>query len=228
MRFDSRAVQSAMDPRRPNHLVLSYTRFMMGFLLFHPQPRDILIVGLGGGSLPKYCYHHLPDCRVTSVEINAKVIALRETFALPADDDRFEVVHADAVDYLTESVAEFDAILLDGFDADGIPTSLSSSHFYRHCRRALRKGGVLAANFSSADWIVATCAYRLCRIFHGQAVHARPVRGFNVVLYALTGAMLPTAAALVERARFLEASHDIDFSLIANRIRREEWMDSKS
>jgi len=59
--FDARNVQSRMRKDAPHELELGYTRTMMGFLLYQPQPRAILIVGLGGGSLSKYCYQQLPD-----------------------------------------------------------------------------------------------------------------------------------------------------------------------
>ena len=60
LHFDSAAVQSSMRLSDPYALDLSYTQAMMGFLLFSAEPRHILIVGLGGGSLSKYCHHRFP------------------------------------------------------------------------------------------------------------------------------------------------------------------------
>ena len=45
------AIQSAMRMSAPDQLELHYTRAMMAFLLFEPRPRDILMIGLGGGSM---------------------------------------------------------------------------------------------------------------------------------------------------------------------------------
>src|SRR6185437_7928214 len=55
--FDALDIQSSMRTSDLLALDLSYTRAMMSFQLFQPGPRDILIVGLGGGSLSKYCFH---------------------------------------------------------------------------------------------------------------------------------------------------------------------------
>jgi spermidine synthase len=55
LHFDISSIQSRMCMADPNALELEYTRAMMGFLLFVPQPRELLIIGLGGGSLAKYC-----------------------------------------------------------------------------------------------------------------------------------------------------------------------------
>jgi spermidine synthase len=100
LHFDFGATQSAMLLDAPQRLLLAYTREMMTFLLFNPDPQRILLLGLGGGSIAKYCYRHLPCAEITAVEISADVIALREMFSIPADDQRFRVVRADAVAYV--------------------------------------------------------------------------------------------------------------------------------
>jgi spermidine synthase len=89
-------VQSEMRLSRPSELMLAYTRAMMCFALFVPRPRHILMVGLGGGSLAKFCYRHFPQSRITVLELRADVIALRDQFGVPPDDARFTVVHGDA------------------------------------------------------------------------------------------------------------------------------------
>ena len=67
LQFSNGAVQSSMRVSKPFELDLSYTRAMMGFLLFNAEPQHILLVGLGGGSLSKYCYHQFPQARITVV-----------------------------------------------------------------------------------------------------------------------------------------------------------------
>jgi spermidine synthase len=65
LHFSVRGTQSQMDTRWPNALELEYTRMMMGFLLFKPAPARIAMLGLGGGSLAKFCRHHLPAADIT-------------------------------------------------------------------------------------------------------------------------------------------------------------------
>jgi hypothetical protein len=60
LHFDLDAVQSAMHLEYPDRLCLAYTRKMMAFLLFNHAPERILLLGLGGGSLAKFCYRRLP------------------------------------------------------------------------------------------------------------------------------------------------------------------------
>src|SRR5579864_3758607 len=74
LRFGPFGIQSSMRKNDPFELALPYTRAMMTFGLFHHAPGDILIVGLGGGSLSKYCFQKFPSARVTTVEIDGSVI----------------------------------------------------------------------------------------------------------------------------------------------------------
>ena len=95
LHFTNHATQSAMSLSDPDALIAQYTRKMMAFLLFNPHPEHIVMIGLGGGSLAKFCYRNLPRSRITVVEIDEDVIALRDEFCIPKDDGRFRVVHDD-------------------------------------------------------------------------------------------------------------------------------------
>ena len=183
-------VQSAMLVARPDALVLSYCRAIMCFALFVPRPRHIIMVGLGGGSLVKFCYRHFPDVRLTVVELRADVIALRRQFCVPDDDARLCVVQADASTWMAQQGAVADVIIVDGFDAHGLPAALGTARFYRHCRRALRDGGVLCTNSFSYDPAFASIAARLGRTFDERVCWFDKVAGNNRIMFAIK-AMAP-------------------------------------
>src|SRR5436190_22175867 len=105
---------------------------MMAFLLFLTRPKHVLIVGLGGGSLTKFCYRELPRARITTVEIDEDVIAFGELFGVPAPDERMSIVHADATDYFATTANRADVILLDGFDKIGIASTFCDVQFYQN------------------------------------------------------------------------------------------------
>ncbi len=185
LEFSPGDIQSAMRLSRPDQLVLSYARAMMCFALFVPRPRHILMVGLGGGSLAKFCHRHFPDARITVLELRADVIALREHFHVPPDDARFRVIHADATDYIGAAPASADVLLVDGFDASGLPSSLTSDRFYADCRRALRPGGVLAANVFSYEPDYQGVVSRLSAAFDAHLCLLDRAAGNNHILFAL-------------------------------------------
>jgi len=189
--FTADDVQSEMLLARPDALVLDYTRAMMCFALFAPRPRHIVMVGLGGGSLAKFCYRHFPQARITVLEIRADVIALRDLFCLPPDDARLQVLHCDAVDYLARTPGDADVLLVDGFDRGGLPPALASSAFYAASHRALRPGGVLVANIFTYDPDYVSFLQRLREAFDGRVIWFRHIAGNNRILFAVRPATLP-------------------------------------
>jgi spermidine synthase len=199
LEFTRGDVQSEMLLARPDALVLDYTRAMMCFALFAPQPRHIVMVGLGGGSLAKFCYRHFPHTRITVLEIRADVIALRDLFCLPPDDARLRVLHCDAADYLARAPGDADVLLVDGFDRRGLPPALSSSAFYAGCRRALRPGGVLVANIFTYDPDYVTALQRLNDVFDARVVWFRRIAGNNRILFAVRPGAPAQAPARSER-----------------------------
>ena len=147
LHFTHGEVQSSMCVPRPDELQVDYTRTMMGFLLLNPRPARITMVGLGGGSLAKFCHRHLPEARMTVVENNPEVIALRREFSIPDDDERLTVLTADgAVHVTTVAPGSIDVLLVDGFDHTGQPPQLCSQAFYDDCFRALAPAGLMVVN----------------------------------------------------------------------------------
>src|ERR1700683_3025872 len=132
--------QSEMRIDDPYALVNEYTREMMGFLAFQPNPKQILIIGLGGGSLVKYCHRHLPTTRITAVEIDPDVLALRSQFLVPADDERLTVIQADRADHVAQMAdrgERIDAILVDAYDHRGIAKAVVERSFIEDTRQIL-------------------------------------------------------------------------------------------
>jgi spermidine synthase len=205
LHFDGRYVQSAMRINAPNELLLSYTRAMMAFLLLRPAPRHILMIGLGGGSLAKYCYHHLPAARLTVLESDAEVIGFRDRFHVPRDDARFKIVHADAAQYVAAMDCKVDVIVHDGFDADGLAPRISGRDFYRQCRRVLENGGVLASNLLGDTDGLLLAMLDLYAVF-GQAIcWGDAAQCFNRIVLSRAGpGPLPSREDMLRTARGLE------------------------
>ncbi|MDR3429206.1 polyamine aminopropyltransferase [Silvimonas sp.] len=184
LHFDLSATQSSMRLVAPDHLDLGYTRTMMGCLLFNEQPRHVVLIGLGGGSLAKYCYRHWPQAHITVLEINPQVIALRDAFAVPPDDERFRIVCGDGAQLIRELSEPADWLMVDGFDADGQAPSLCTQRFYDDCQAALAESGVLVVNFWGNDPHVGAYLSRLQRSFADDVVLIRSEDAANQVAFA--------------------------------------------
>jgi spermidine synthase len=209
LHLDDRFIQSAMRISKPNELLLSYTRAMMGFLLFKPQPRHILMIGLGGGSLAKYCYARLPETRISVLEIDGDVIALRDRFLIPADDERFRIIHADAVDYIAATTDKPDVILHDGFSVDGLAPALCTPAFYRDCHLALDPDGVLVSNLWSDAPDLRVLMQRLHAIFDARLWWCGAGDNVNRIVFSVKGAAPMLQDTLQKRAAQFDLRQDL-------------------
>ena len=185
LHLGSSMIQSAMRLNAPNELELAYTRYMMGFLLFHPNPHDILMIGLGGGSLAKFVYHRLPLVRTVVVEINPEVVeAARRYFFVPGDDDSLQVRIADGSEYVASHPDTADVVIVDGFDDGYQVRALCTPDFYDGARDALKRNGVLVVNLLSSDKRFHDYMSRIENSFNGRVASITVEPHGNVIVFA--------------------------------------------
>lgn len=221
LHFSLKLVQSEMKLAAPDELAIAYTRAMMGFLLFHPLPKHVLIVGLGGGSLSKYCYRTLTRSRVTSVELMEGVIACRDWFMIPPDDERLKIVQADAAAYFAGAPDGADAILLDAYDEEGLAPQLCTLVFYANVRAHLKPRGVLIANISGHSLMAETHVDLIRKAFNERMVVVDVISDGNRIVYAFNEPSFPPDWQRLGRsARELEAKHPFEFSKLLRDMER--------
>ena len=231
LHFTLGELQSRMLTHRPWYLEVDYTRTMMGFLLFRHAPAHIGMIGLGGGSLAKFCHRQLPACKMTVLEINPHVIALRREFQVPDDDERFQVIAADGAIFIQTETPGFDVLLVDGFDHEGQPVPLCSQRFYDDCFSALSADGVLVVNlhYDHPDYPV--FADRISRSFSGNAVEVLAVEKSNSVVFASKGkaisprnmSLSQSLSALDEEARMQLKSELVRIAWQMKNLAKEDF-----
>ena len=215
-------VQSAMRLSTPNDLELTYTQYMMGFLLFHPEPENICMIGLGGGSLAKFVYHQMPQIITTVIEINPQIITTaRNYFFLPDDDERLQIIVAEGGEYLANHHAGMDVLLIDGFDNDCQVPSLCSQDFYDHVRQVLNKNGVLVVNLLGRDKRAKDYLQRIENSFNGHVVTMMSEARGNLIVFAFRNSPGKlTWKALRIRAKSLEKEYALPFSEFVAKLRK--------
>ncbi|MEM1230490.1 MAG: fused MFS/spermidine synthase [Pseudomonadota bacterium] len=145
--------QSCMNPNRPQEMLFPYTKMMLATLLIEPAPERILVVGLGGGTLPLALSELYPQAKLTVVEIDSAVVKVARDYFAYRPGPRTEVIEQDArvftkrqqrqIDPLTEG---YDLVLLDAFNGDYIPEHLLTREYLSETRAIMKPGAVLAAN----------------------------------------------------------------------------------
>lgn len=218
--FDLQAVQSSMRLEDPAVLVTAYAQKMMAFLLFNRAPRDILMIGLGGGSLVKFCHHHLRETRLTVVEIDPDIVALREWFHIPSDDDRLQVLLEDGADFVRRGDWAADILLIDAFDRAGVAPSLASGDFYAHAFRCLRPNGLLVMNLAGERTRYVTHLERLCEACPGPVLLVPVATDGNLLIFAFGERTHPwTLESLEATAEELQTEFALEFPRFLCRLR---------
>ncbi len=214
LQFNHDALQSTMRKSDPFALEFEYTQAMMTFMVLYEELPHILLIGLGGGSLSKFCYKHLPDSKITTVEINPEVIAYRQTFCIPNNNQRFKIIEADGAHYLEQQVTAkkplCNVILLDAYDGSGLPPDLATEAFYRNCYQALDNNGVLVVNLWRKDTHFRRNLDRIHRCFDKKTVTVRCQSG-NEIIFAFKSPQLPAFDEAWKNALYYQKQTHINF-----------------
>lgn len=188
------AVQSRINLTAPHTLMSPYARGMFASYLYQPQPRRVLIVGLGGGAMVHFLTHHEPQAQIDAIEIDPAVVRLADQYFGVRSGGNVQVHTADAVAFVESTAERYDLILMDAFlrpsggtDATGVPAQLKTLAFLNRLKQTLAPGGVVAFNVnehaSMADDIAAV------RTAFGHAAVYRCPPSNNKVIIATEGAM---------------------------------------
>lgn len=214
LHLGSATIQSSMNLDHPTELVLSYSRAMMGWLLFTEEtPKHITQIGLGGGSFARWIDTYLPDTKQTAVDINPQVIAVaRSLFELPFEDEHFEIIEADGAEYIKIFRHNTDVIMVDGFDGEQIIDDLVAEPFFEDCRYALSPNGVFVTNWWSGDKRYRLFVERLLNIFEGRVLELPAESHGNVAVMAFQNAPKEqNLDKLKKRAEKLSSLYGLNF-----------------
>lgn len=225
LHFGTDAKQSSMLLRDPYHLTLSYTRAMCAALLLCEEPKRILMLGLGGGSLAKFFLHYFPDCHIDAVEFRPEVHKIAQTFFALPDEPRLRLFYEDAGSFMRNASSEhghYDLILVDAFLDRGISYSVCGISFFDGCRERLTADGVLSMNLWSDDRVHSNDFIEDMGLSFDKQVLRLPVEGKANVIGIATrqGGAKKQLRKLDERAKTLEQRTAIEFTSLLNTLRK--------
>src|SRR5450830_105058 len=202
LHLGSVTIQSAMRIRDPFALELTYTRGIMCFLLFNHQIKNMLTIGLGGGSITKYVHAYCPEIVSKVIELNPKIIQVaRSQFYVPENDERLEVIEGDGLVYLAEHEDVAEVLLIDAFDSNGIPPNFCSQDFFDQCTNTLTSDGILVINLWGSD-----------KNFDVKVLTLPTGKPGNIAVFGFKREPADLRLnSLRERAKALEKTHKIEF-----------------
>ena len=183
------AVQSRINLTTPDALVSPYARSMFASYLYQPQPRRVLIVGLGGGAMVRFLTHHEPQAQIEAVEIDPAVVRIADQYFGVRSGGNVRVHTADAVKFVESTTDRYDLILMDAFlrpssdtDPTGVPTRLKTLEFLGRLRRTLAPGGVIAFNINEHDRMADDIAAVATAFGNNVAIYRSPPAENKVII----------------------------------------------
>lgn len=197
--------QTCIDVTQPEKLVFPYTRMVFASLLLNPHPENILIVGLGGGSIPHTLRKLYPEAQITVVEIDSAVLRVAQNYFDFKDSENLKIHIMDARVFIKREMLKkrkYDLIILDAFNGDYIPEHLMTLEFLQEVGAILETHGVLAANTFSSSSLYDHESVTYHKAFGEFYNFQLPVTGNRIVLASAHA--LPVLSTLKERVKLLK------------------------
>lgn len=215
--FDyTESVANLLDP---DDLPLRYTQMMTVGILYPPQVKRILMIGLGGGSISTYLGKYLPGAEIDTVEIDPGVVRTAKLYFGIKETGRVRYLEGDGRVFLNRRKDMYDLILVDAFHGGYVPFHLLTKEFYTLLKSRLAPGGAAAFNIHDATKLYASTLLTLGTVF--PAVHLYPSGEGEMITVATVDAA-PDPTMLADRAAALQEKFGFRFPLPTLLARRTE------
>lgn len=186
------------------NFVFNYTRMSLAGLLLNSDPQSILVVGLGGGTLPVAFVDMYPNATVDVVEIDEAVVRVAEQFFFFEESQNMNVHVVDGRLFIKRAGLggeKYDLIVLDAFIGDYIPEHLLTREFLLEVKVLMHSDSVLVANTFSASRLYDHESVTYKNVF-GEFYNFRlPDAGNRIIIAQLNA--LPSLEELEESAQQL-------------------------
>ncbi len=197
--------QSCFNPQTPKKLVFSYAKMTMASVLFVPEPKTILVIGLGGGTLPMAFHRLFNQTTIHAVEIDTAVVKVAKKYFDLIENDQIKVFSQDGRVFTKRAKAKslkYDLIILDAFNGDYIPEHLMTREYLQENRSILSTNGLLASNTFSTSALYDHESETYASVF-GNLVNFKRIETNNRVLFAPVNK--PDQATIMKRAKKFQA-----------------------
>lgn len=141
--------QSCYSLKNPDHIQFECNKMIMGALYVRPNPKKVLMIGLGGGTLATAFSKVVPGAEMDVVEIDPAMVRVAKDYFNFKPGGRVRLIVEDGRVYVKRAISrgeKYDLIILDAFDEFYIPTHMMTIQFLYEVQKILAPDGVVAAN----------------------------------------------------------------------------------
>jgi len=217
LRFRRRGMEydeSMVDVEKPLRLVMHYTKLMFAGFLFVPEPKRVLMVGLGGGTLSRVIASYFPNAKVDSIELDPQVVKVAEKYFLFREGGNVKVYVRDGrvhIKSLVRRKATYDVIMLDAFRGGYIPYHLTTKEFLQECRSLLSPGGVVVSNLRPGFRLYEYQRRTFAGVFKSNYAFGG---GANKILVSIPRKVNPGTKEFAGRAKKLSERRKLSFDMM--------------
>jgi spermidine synthase len=190
--------ESAVDLNDKSRLVVPYTAFVGASAIFHPSPKNVLMIGLGGGGFNQFFEKAFPSATLESVELDPQVVALAQKYLGFKPSERDKVIVSDGRMFLRHSKMTYNLIILDAFRGGFVPPHLKTVEFYKLAQSHITPDGLFVANVRTDTALFASDIRTMRTVFPQLGIFAVP-QTENAVLVAANFAS-PTLESMLKEA----------------------------
>ncbi len=205
---------TVFDSATPHLPGLEYARHMLAVLPFCPEAQSCLVLGLGGGSIPRMLLAALPQIKVEAVEIDPIVVELATRHFGIRELPRLSIHLEDAASFLKHCTARYGIIILDTYLGERFADQCSTQEFIEDARKCLLEDGVLAVNWLGGDLQKREGLLKKLEIIIGPVWQLPGLETRNILFFAT--ARLTTRSAIIAAASTFK--DDISFEKLLRRL----------
>ena len=211
--------ETSVNLREPDDLPVRYTRVMTLGIVYPPQPKKILMIGLGGGSISTYLALAMPEVAIDTIELDPGVISAAKKYFGLRETARVRYLTGDGRLLLRRSQTKYDLILVDAFRGGFVPFHLLTREFYASLKEHLTPGGAVTFNIHDGTKLYFSTLRTLGSVF--ASTHIYP-SGQGESITVATAEPAPEQTTLAARAAGLQQRYKFRFPLPALLARRAD------
>jgi len=214
--------QSLTNLRDPDDLPLKIAQTMTTAIVYPEEPKKVLMIGLGGGTISTYLGHYMPETVIDVVEIDPGVTAAAKKYFGIRESARIRYLAGDGRVFLNRNKQLYDLIVIDAFHGGYIPFHLLTREFYDLVKLRLTPGGAAIFNIHEGTLLHLSAIVTLRAVF--PTVHLYP-SGEGEVAVVVTPRPAPSQEALAERAAKMQERFGFRFALPKLLLARQDNLD---
>ncbi|HEY7611239.1 MAG TPA: fused MFS/spermidine synthase [Alphaproteobacteria bacterium] len=202
--------QSVLNLRDRGQLPLPHSHYQTLAAVFAGKLNTMLMVGLGGGSVPTYFLRHVPEMHVTTVELDPGVVAAAKKYFGVEEGPRHKIATGDGRVFLARNKAKYDVVMIDAFRGGYVPFHLLTHEFYTLLAGRMEPDGVAVFNLRANTQLFDSSLVTLKRTF--KSIEVYEWSGNAIVLARLLPPM--TAEQRLARAQARQAQYKFRYELV--------------